>query len=339
MKIAILGAGSWGTTLAVLLHDSSHQVTLWEYDPDLAAGLAALRENRPMLPGIPIPEAVTITNELPAALAGAELVLFVVPTTAVRETARSAADSIAGNPVIVNAAKGIEQGSGARISQILDAELPPHFTGLSVTFSGPSHAEEVSRHFPTTIVAASPDRAAAELTQQAFSTEYLRVYTNTDQTGVELAGALKNIIAVAAGVLDGLGYGDNTKGALMTRGLAEISRLGVRLGADPLTFSGLSGMGDLITTCISRHSRNRHVGEQIGLGRSLAEVLAEMTMVAEGVNTVVSARELAGRVDVDMPITEAMHDILFEGKEPGAAVLELMTRELKPELEHHRIES
>jgi len=339
MIVTVLGAGSWGTALAVLLHGKGNQVTMWEYDPELAEGLLAHRENRPMLPGIAIPEEIAITTDPAEALAGAGIVLFVVPTVAVRATARTVAGLIEDDPVVVNAAKGIEQGSGARISQILDAELPERFAGRTVTFSGPSHAEEVSRRLPTTIVAASPDTEAARLTQQAFSTDYLRVYTNTDQTGVELAGSLKNIIAVAAGVLDGLGYGDNTKGALMTRGLAEISRLGVAMGADPLTFSGLSGMGDLITTCISRHSRNRYVGEEIGRGRTLNEVLDGMTMVAEGVNTVVSASELARKMDVEMPITEAMHAVLFENKDPSAAVLELMTRELKPELEHHRNES
>ncbi|MFC1559330.1 NAD(P)H-dependent glycerol-3-phosphate dehydrogenase, partial [Gemmatimonadota bacterium] len=248
----------------------------------------------------------------------------------------AAAPFLDGSPLIVNAAKGIEQGTMMRVSEILEDTLPERFIGRTVTLSGPSHAEEVSGGIPTTVVAASPDAASATLAQEVFSTRTLRVYTNPDQTGVELAGSLKNVIAVAAGVLDGLGYGDNTKGALMTRGLAEISRLGNALGAEPLTFAGLSGMGDLITTCISRHSRNRFVGEQVGSGKSLEEVLSGMVMVAEGVNTVRSARELAAKAGVEMPITEAMYEVLFDGRDPGEAVLQLMTRELKPELEHHR---
>ncbi len=336
MKIAVLGAGSWGTALAVLLEGKGYSVRMWEFFPELAAELARDRVNEKMLPGITIAESILITDDISEALESAEAILFVVPTVAVRSTATSAEPHLTGTPLIVNAAKGIEQGTTLRVSEILDEILPDRFSGRTVTLSGPSHAEEVSRGIPTTVVAASPDTEAATLTQEIFSTSTLRVYTNPDQVGVELAGALKNIIAVAAGVLDGLGYGDNTKGALMTRGLAEISRLGQVLGADPLTFAGLSGMGDLITTCISRHSRNRYVGERIGQGESLEEVLSGMVMVAEGVNTVRSAKELAGKTGVEMPITGAMYEVLFEGRDPGEAVLELMTRELKPELEHHR---
>ncbi len=336
MRITVLGAGSWGTALGVLLDEQGHQVRTWEFFADAVAQLRERRENVPMLPGIPIPKAILITNDIAEALADTELVLFVVPTVHVRATARSAAPHLVGTPVIVNAAKGIERGTGDRVSQILEEELPERFTGHTVTLSGPSHAEEVSRKIPTAVVAASPDLAAAETVQQVFSTATFRVYTNPDQVGVELAGSLKNVIAVAAGVLDGLGLGDNTKGALLTRGLVEIGRLGVHLGADPLSFAGLSGMGDLITTCISRHSRNRHVGEQIGRGKTLDEVLNDMVMVAEGVNTVQSARELAQRHGVEMPITEAMYQVLFENKSAGEALQELMTRDLKPELEHHR---
>jgi len=338
MKIAVLGAGSWGTALAVLLEgkDQGYSVQMWEFFPELAEELTRKRVNEKMLPGITIADSIMITNDIAEALKDAEVILFVVPTVAVRATATSAARHITGEPLIVNAAKGIEQGTTLRISEILEEVLPDRFTGRTVTLSGPSHAEEVSRGMPTTVVAASPDADAAALTQEIFSTSTLRVYTNPDQVGVELAGALKNIIAVAAGILDGLGYGDNTKGALMTRGLAEISRLGQVLGADPLTFAGLSGMGDLITTCVSRHSRNRYVGERIGLDESLEEVLSGMVMVAEGVNTVRSARELAVKTGVEMPITGAMYEILYEDRDPGEAVLQLMTRELKPELEQHR---
>jgi glycerol-3-phosphate dehydrogenase (NAD(P)+) len=336
MRITLLGAGSWGTALGVLIDGNGHDVSMWEFFPEAAGAMAERRENVPMLPGVRIPESILITSDIGEALADAELVMFVVPTTAIRSTAQAAAPFMEHVPVVANASKGIEQGTTDRISQILTEELPGAIEGRTVTLSGPSHAEEVSRRTPTAVVAASPAIERAEIVQQVLSTDRFRVYTNTDQIGVELAGSLKNVIAVAAGVLDGLGHGDNTKGALMTRGLAEISRLGVALGADPLTFAGLSGMGDLITTCTSRHSRNRYVGEQIGRGKSLDDVLSEMVMVAEGVNTIQSGSELAARAGIEMPITEAMHQVLFEGKAPEQAVTELMTRDLKPELEHHR---
>jgi glycerol-3-phosphate dehydrogenase (NAD(P)+) len=336
MRITLLGAGSWGTTLGVLLEGNGHDVSMWEFFPDAAREMAERRQNVPMLPGVHIPESILITSNIGEALTSAEMVLFVVPTTAVRSTARAAAPFIEAASVIANASKGIEQGTTDRISEVLTEELPGAIEGKTVTLSGPSHAEEVSTRTPTAVVAACPEIAQAEAVQQVFSTDRFRVYTNTDQIGVELAGSLKNVIAVAAGVLDGLGHGDNTKGALMTRGLAEISRLGVALGADPLTFAGLSGMGDMITTCTSRHSRNRFVGEQIGRGKSLDEVLSEMVMVAEGVNTIQSGSELATKAGIEMPITEAMRQVLFEGKAPEQAITELMTRDLKPELEHHR---
>ncbi len=336
MNVTVLGAGSWGTALSVLLNENGHTIRLWEFFPELADEIINKRENARMLPGISIPESILITNDIASALDDAEVVVFVVPTTAVRTTARAATPHIAADPLVVNTGKGIEQGTTMRISEILDEELSDRITGHTVTLSGPSHAEEVSRKIPTTVVAASPDMDAARMTQMVFNTETFRVYTNSDQLGVELAGSLKNVIAVAAGVLDGLGFGDNTKGALMTRGLAEISRLGVELGADPMTFAGLSGMGDLITTCISRYSRNRHLGEELGRGKTLDEALAGMVMVAEGVNTIHSAYELAMKTGIEMPITSAMFEVLFEDKKPQQAVLELMTRELKPELEHHR---
>ncbi|MBW2257706.1 MAG: NAD(P)-dependent glycerol-3-phosphate dehydrogenase, partial [Deltaproteobacteria bacterium] len=232
MRVTVLGAGSWGTALGVQLHRNGHRVSMWEFFPDLARDIIEHRENRRMLPGVMIPDEVTVTNDPAEGLDGAEMVLFVVPTVAVRSTAELIAPHLDPTALVVNAAKGIEKGSGARISTILTEELPGEQAGRTVTFSGPSHAEEVSRGIPTTIVAACPDLARAEVVQEVFSSASLRVYTNSDQIGVELAGSLKNVIAVAAGVLDGLGFGDNTKGALLTRGLAEISRLGAVLGAD-----------------------------------------------------------------------------------------------------------
>jgi glycerol-3-phosphate dehydrogenase (NAD(P)+) len=234
-------------------------------------------------------------------------------------------------PLVVNFSKGLEVPSLARLSEVLESELRGVYTGRVVTVSGPSHAEEVARKIPTAVVAASRSEQAAVIVQEMFSNEYFRVYTNADIIGVELGGALKNVIAIAAGIIDGLGMGDNTKGALMTRGIAEMTRLGERLGAESTTFAGLSGIGDLITTCTSRHSRNRHVGEQIGRGLTLRQVLAQMSMVAEGVKTTEAAVRLAERQGVQMPIAVEVHRVLFESKPPAAAVADLMKRELKPE--------
>ena len=257
------------------------------------------------------------------------MVVFALPSHLMRQLASQTAPQVTSGILAVNVAKGLERKTLKRMSEVLEEELPG---GIPVvTLSGPSHAEEVSRGIPTAVVAAARSRTHGRRVQEMFMGPDFRVYTNDDLVGVELAGSLKNIIAIAVGICDGLGYGDNTKGALITRGLAEISRLGLTLGARQETFSGLSGMGDLITTCASRHSRNRYVGEQIGKGRSLQEVLDSMEMVAEGVNTTDSGRALARREGVEMPITEQVYSVLFEGKDPRAAVMELMTRDPKPE--------
>ncbi len=330
-RVAILGGGSWGTTLALVLDGNGHVVTVWEYDPEQVAAVAREGENRRFLPGVPIPDSITFTADLGAALGGAETVVFAVPSHVVRDVAGSAAHHIPAAVPVVNVAKGIENGTLLRMSEVLSEQLArPDTEGIS-SLVGPSHAEEVSRKLPTTVVAAAKEESTAVATRDLFMTEYLRVYTNTDLTGAELGVSLKNVIAIAAGICDGLGYGDNTKGALLTRGLAEMTRLGVALGGRRETFAGLSGMGDLITTCISRHSRNRYVGEAIAEGRTLDEILDSMVMVAEGVRTTRSVSALSQRTGVEMPISEQMNLVLFEGKPPREAIAELMLREPKPE--------
>ncbi len=329
--IAVLGAGSWGTTLALLLNSKEYKVSLWEFRKDAAERLQRDRENKEFLPGIPLPAEISIHHNAAECLRGAGVVLLAIPSQFVRGALVSMIDTIPRDAIIVNAAKGIEEGSLKRPSEIVEELLPHSLPEKYAALSGPSHAEEVSKGIPTSVVAASPSLDTAKYVQNLFSTPTFRVYAREDLVGVELGAALKNVIAIATGISDGLSFGDNTKGALLTRGLAEMSRLGVKLGGQPQTFAGLSGMGDLITTCMSRHSRNRYVGEQIGTGKTLNEVLQSMTMVAEGVKTTASSRELAHREGIPMPITEAVYTVLFENKPPHEAVAELMTRELKVE--------
>jgi len=330
-RIGVLGAGSWGTTLGLILHDNGHDVVLWEFDREQVDAVRRDGENRKFLPNVPVPTAISITNDLAEAAGRSETVVFVTPSHAVRGTARAARTLIAADALIVNASKGIENETLERMSEVLSAELErPHARRIA-SLVGPSHAEEVSRKLPTTIVAAALEEETAVAVRDLFMTEYLRVYTNTDLVGVELGVSLKNVIAIAAGICDGLGYGDNTKGALITRGLAEMTRLGTAMGGRPSTFAGLSGMGDLITTCISKHSRNRYVGEKIAAGLTLAQVLDSMVMVAEGVRTTKSAAELASKHGIEMPITEQMNAVLFHDKDPKLAIGELMARDPKPE--------
>ncbi len=329
--ITVLGAGSWGTALSVLLSSKGFSVRLWEFRPEAAARLNRERENREFLPGVPLPEGITIHHEASICLEQAEIVVIAIPSQFVRSALGTIKEVIPPGALLVGAAKGIEEGTLKRPSEVARDLLPTGFEDRYAALSGPSHAEEVSRNIPTTVVAASHSLETARRVQEIFFVPTFRVYASQDLIGVELGAALKNVIAIATGICDGLGFGDNTKGALLTRGLAEIARLGEKLGGQPRTFSGLSGMGDLITTCMSRHSRNRHVGEEVGKGRPLKEVLAGMTMVAEGVRTSRSARDLAHREGVTMPITEAVYAILFEDKDPKQAVTELMTRDLKVE--------
>jgi glycerol-3-phosphate dehydrogenase (NAD(P)+) len=332
MRIGCIGAGSWGTTLAIHLAHLGHDVTLWGHGAEQRDRLRADRENRLYLPGIPFPATIAIVDDVAEAVRASDpLLLIATPTQHIRTTlAPVDADALASR-VVVSTSKGIERGSLRRISEVFEEQWG-FDRDCFVCLSGPSHAEEVSRGIPTTVVAASTARSSGELVQDVFSNGTLRVYTNDDLTGVEIGGALKNIIAVCAGIIDGLGYGDNTKAALITRGLAEITRLGVALGSQPATFSGLSGLGDLVVTCFSRHSRNRFVGEQIGRGRRLADVVAEMNMVAEGVTTTESAYQLAERHGVEMPIINEVYQILFADRDAREATLDLMRRETKHEI-------
>lgn len=329
MRLAVLGGGSWGIALARHLADSGRDVRLWDFDPEAVERLSRRRENEVLLPGIRLPDSVRITPDLAQVVEGAEGVIFAVPSHGMRSTARSIAPVWPKGARAVSVSKGLEQKTHDRMSEVLADTLPP---GTPIAaLSGPSHAEEVSRRIPTTLVAASIDPRAAAFVQEAFHAPSLRVYTSRDIVGVELGGALKNIIAIAAGILDGLGMGDNTKAALMTRGLHEITRLGVSQGARERTFSGLTGMGDLIVTCMSRHSRNRLLGEKIGAGATLKKALSEMVMVAEGVGATQAAYELAQAAGIEVPITTEVHRVLFEEKPASRAVQDLFARSAKPE--------
>ncbi len=327
MRAGVLGAGGWGTTLAIVLAENDREVVLWDRDPARAEATRRGRENATFLPGVELPERIDVTSRLGEAVAGMAMVVFVVPSHTMRSTAAAVRESGSpgGRALIVSATKGLEEGTLCRMSEVLRDELRVD-AGRIVSLAGPSHAEEVSRRVPTSIVAAGVDEGVCREVQEAFVRPYLRVYTNDDIVGVELATGLKNSIAIAAGILDGLGCGDNTKAALVTRGLAEITRLGLALGARGETFSGLAGVGDLVVTCLSRHSRNRRVGEAIGRGQSLEEALSGMVMVAEGVRTTRAAVELGRRHGVELPIIEMVHRVLFEGHDPREAVQMLMTR-------------
>jgi glycerol-3-phosphate dehydrogenase (NAD(P)+) len=325
---AILGTGGWGTALAVLLADDpGHRVRLWGAHPDTVAKIRDTRENARLLPGVPIPESVELTADPREATAGADCWVTAVPTAYLRDTlARFVPVRDTGVPVI-SLTKGIEVGTFRRPSEIIEEVLAPRRVAV---LSGPSHAEEVVRGLPTSVVVASPDAALAGWAQDRFGTDRFRVYTNSDLIGVELAGALKNVIGIAAGVCDGLGFGDNAKAALITRGLVEMTRFGMAHGAEHATFSGLAGTGDLITTCFSPHGRNRRVGYRLGRGEPLADVLAG-PQVAEGVLTSRSVFERVTRMGIEAPIMTGVYRVLHEGQPPLAAVQDLMTRRQKHE--------
>ena len=332
MRIAVLGAGSWGTTLSILLAENSHQVSLWSYRKEDAERIRATRENPAFLPGILIPPAVRVEDDLEASVEGAEMIVGAVPSQFLRSVVCRLKRLPTAGLTVVNVAKGVENHTLMTMSEMLHDTLPDLPASSIATLSGPSHAEEVSRRIPTTVVAASADMETARRVQQAFMLPYFRVYASNDIRGVEIGGSLKNVIAIAAGIIDGADLGDNTKAAVMTRGIAEIARVGVAMGAHIRTFSGLSGIGDLMVTCMSRHSRNRYVGVEIGKGRKLADILAGMVMVAEGIATTESAFALARRVGVEVPIIAEVYRVLFEEKDPLIACHDLMTRDPKGEL-------
>lgn len=329
MKLCVLGAGSWGIALSAHLHRAGHSVRLWEHNPAKAEQLQQTRENKVLLPGILLPADILVTSKIEQAFDGREGVVLAVPSHVVRETIQKAGGFWPKQAWVACAAKGLEEDSHLRMSEVLK-EYIKNIDLISV-ISGPSHAEEVSRKMPTTVVAASTNPSLSSTVQTVFHSDYFRVYTSMDVVGVELGGALKNVIAIAAGISDGLGLGDNSKAALMTRGLHEITRLGVALGAQPPTLAGLAGMGDLIVTCCSRHSRNRLLGEKIGKGATLEQALAEMVMVAEGVKTSRAALELAQRAKVEVPITYEVYRVLFENKSAKEAVKSLLGRSAKAE--------
>lgn len=329
-KISILGAGSWGTALAIHLARKGYAVHLWSHRPGLAEEIATTGKNSSYLPGAAIPGNVSAGSDLEEAVSWSGVVISAVPSHAFREVALQALRWTGPGTVFINAAKGIEENTLLRLSQVYH-ELSGR--NKFVVLSGPSHAEEVVVGMPTAVVVASLDGDSAALAQNVLMSPEFRVYTNQDVTGVELGGALKNIIALGTGIADGLGYGDNTKAALMTRGLAEIARLGVAMGASPLTFAGLAGVGDLIVTCTSMHSRNRRAGIEIGKGKSPGEALASVRMVVEGVKTTRAAWKLSLQHNVEMPISEQMYMVLFEEKDPRKAVSLLMGRGKKDELE------
>lgn len=330
-KIAVIGAGSWGTTLADLLAKKGHEVTLWAYEPELVLEMRDNRENSLFLPGIKLNERLAFTNDLAEAYLGCTMVLCVVPSQLVRRVMANSLPFLPKEAIIVSASKGIEVDTLATVSEIYQEILPPEQYQNLTALSGPSFAREVALEMPTAVTAAATSEAVARRVQEAFTTGYFRVYRNTDLVGVELGGAIKNVIAIAAGISDGLGFGSNTRAALITRGLAEMTRLGLAMGAQPSTFAGLAGMGDLVLTCTGDLSRNRSVGIQIGQGRTLADILGEMRMVAEGVKTTESAFNLAKKLGVEMPIIEQMYQMLYQNKPAREAVLELMTRNLKAE--------
>lgn len=331
MQILVLGAGGWGTALAVLLHNNGHKVTLWEYKKNYAKTLSKSRINKLYLPGIKIPKEISVTHSLEEAVEHQHMIVLAIPSQFVRSVLQKIKKNDFTDTILVSVAKGIETDTLFTVSLIIKDVINKIDDRNIGVLSGPSHAEEVAKKIPTAVVAASTDFETAEQIQAAFMTSYLRVYSSTDIIGVELGGALKNVIAIGAGITDGANFGDNTKAAIMTRGVAEISRLGIELGARPETFSGLSGIGDVIVTCMSKHSRNRFVGEEIGKGKKLKDVLKSMNMVAEGIVTSKSAMELARQAKVETPIIDAVYRTLYEDRDPQKMTFELMNRDMKSE--------
>ena len=329
MRITVLGSGAWGTALSLVLLENGHQVTLWSYTREESQTLRDNHEN-PMLKGVPLPESLALTDDM-SCVKGCGLVVLATPSFAVRTTAAKMKDLVDPGTILVSVSKGIEKDTSLRLSQVIEEEIGDKCP--VVVLSGPSHAEEVGRRIPTGVVAAASDRAVAEKVQDLFMNHRFRVYTSDDKVGTELCAALKNIIALCAGCCDGMGCGDNTKALLMTRGLAEMARLGVALGGRKETFTGLAGVGDLIVTCTSMHSRNRRCGILIGQGVPVEEAVRQIGAVVEGYYATATARALAEKAGVEMPITQAAYQAFYQGRDPRTVVAELMTRAKKHELE------
>ena len=328
-NVGIMGAGSWGTALALLLHKNGHQVTVWSISEEEVEMLSTKREHVSKLPGVKIPEDMVFTSDLEAAVKGRDFIVLAVPSPFTRSTARKMSPYIPEKQIIVDVAKGIEEDTLMTLSQQIEQEIPQ--ADVSV-LSGPSHAEEVGRGLPTSVVIGAKTKKTAEYLQNMFMNEVFRVYTSPDILGMELGGSLKNVIALAAGIADGLGYGDNTKAALITRGIAEIARLGVKAGGKLESFTGLTGIGDLIVTCASVHSRNRKAGYLIGQGMSMQEAMDEVKMVVEGVYSTKAAVKMGEKYGVSLPIIGQVNQVLFENKNPGEAIKDLMLRDSKPEI-------
>lgn len=327
MKISVIGSGGWGTALAILLESNGHDVTIWSRKKSTCDELEEKRENSAYLPGVKIPNGIKFSNDLLDTASSAEAIVVAVPSHTIREYAKKIADCVK-EKLIINCTKGLEEKSLKTISSCIKEEIP---SSRICVLSGPSHAEEVARFIPTAVVAAADDISDAQAVQNIFMNDSFRVYTSTDVLGVEVGAAFKNVIALCAGMVDGIGYGDNTKAALLTRGLAEITRLGVALGAKTETFNGLTGIGDLIVTCTSMHSRNRRAGILLGQGKSLEETVEEIHMVTEGITCAAAAYELSGKTGVEMPIVREAYRVLYEGKNAKQAVTELMQRDKKEE--------
>ena len=327
-NVGVLGAGSWGTALSVLLSDNGHQVTVWSIDENEVKMLNEKREHELKLPGVKLPDDMVITGDLGSAVKGKDFLVLAVPSPFTRSTAKKMSPLVADGQIIVDVAKGIEESTLMTLSRQIEQEIPQADVAV---LSGPSHAEEVGHRLPTTCVIGAKTRKTAEYLQSMFISNVFRVYTSPDILGIELGGSLKNVIALAAGIADGLGYGDNTKAALITRGIAEIARLGVKMGGKIETFTGLTGIGDLIVTCASVHSRNRKAGYLIGQGMSMQEAMDEVKMVVEGVYSAKAAAKLAQKYEVSMPIVDEVNAVLFDGKSPAEAVNDLMMRESRSE--------
>ena len=327
-NVGIMGAGSWGTALALLLHSNGHQVTVWSISEEEVKMLSEEREHKSKLPGVKIPEDMIFTCDMGKAVKDKDFLVLAVPSPFTRNTARSMKEYVAEGQIIVDVAKGIEESTLMTLSQQIEQEIPQADVAV---LSGPSHAEEVGRGLPTAVVIGAKTEKTAEYLQKMFMNKVFRVYVSPDRLGMELGGSLKNVIALAAGIADGMGYGDNTKAALITRGIAEIAKLGVKMGGAVESFTGLTGIGDLIVTCASVHSRNRKAGYLMGKGKSMQEAMDEVQMVVEGVYSTKAAVKLGKKYDVALPIVNKVNEVLFEGKDPREAVDELMLRDSKAE--------